>query len=144
MNLVPARYSQLTYLLLVIFPLPSYLPNCTFKCHQDSLVVSHFPFVSSSVFFHFFFSTLSISLLSTLSSFFIWYLFSGLPHCPCLFHLSHYSIMRKTISPSPGNRLTFAAGYCSHLLALKYQHIQNPTLHLRQSNINGWDLLFEP
>lgn len=47
------------------------------------------------------------------------------------------SCVKLSASCSLGNLLTFALGFCSHLLALKYLNIQIPTLHLRHEQISG-------
>lgn len=95
-----------------------------------ALVGSHFPLLSPSVsslsrssfFFHLI--HLYLSLLVFLSA---------LTYVPSLIILS---CVKLSVSRSPGNRLTFALGYCSHLLALKHLNIQNPTLHLRHWQIS--------
>lgn len=88
----------------------------TFLCLSPSV----FSLCLSSFFFH----LIHLSL----------FLPASLP-LPVSLLLSCEHIMRKTVSRSPVNRLTFAFGYCSNLLALKYLNIQNPTLHLRHGQI---------
>lgn len=47
------------------------------------------------------------------------------------------SCVKLSASCSLGNMLTFAFGFCSHLLTLEYLNIQIPTLHLRHEQISG-------
>lgn len=97
-----------------IFSHPSYLPTWSWKCHLESR--GRQPVSSRS---------------QLLSAFFSSFLLLSVPHSlPLSLHLSYHSILRKTISPSPGNRLTFAVGYCSHLLCPKIPEHTEPYLPL--------------
>lgn len=93
---------------------------------KKTLVGSHFPLLSPPVVF------LS-SLFFILPS-----LFPSLPHCSYLSSsLIVPSCVKLSVACSLGNWLTFALGYCSHLLPLKYLNRQNPTLHLRHGQISA-------
>lgn len=91
---------------------------------KKALIDSHFHLLSLPPFF--------------LSSFFLPILYIFLPHCTYRFlSLITPSCVKLTVSCSPGNRLTFALGYYSNLLVLKYMDRQNPTLHFRHGKISA-------
>lgn len=124
MALFPNGGSQLTHLVVAIFPYPGYLPS--WKCHWEGFGRQPFSFA------------LTACLLSLFLFFHLISLSPSFPHCPtCFSSLIIQSCVKLSVSRSPGNRLTFALGYCSHLLALKYLNIQNPTLHLRHGQISA-------
>lgn len=122
---VPTGGSQLTHLLVAIFPHPSYLPS--WKCHKEGFGRQPFSFA------------LTFCLLSPASFFSSSYLslLASLTTPTCFSSLIIPSCVKLSVSRSQGNRLTFALGYCSHLLALKCLNIQNPTLHLRHRQISA-------
>lgn len=119
MAVLPNGGSWLTHLTVLVIYLAG---NVTKK----TLVGSHFPLLSPPVFFLFF--HLAYHCLCVPAS---------LTTPTCFSSLIIQSCVKLSVPHSPGNRLTFALGYCSHLLALKYLNIQNPTLHLRHGQISA-------
>lgn len=117
---VPVAGSQLTHLPVAIFPHPSYLPSC--NCQYEGFGRQEFYFSLPLLFYPF---DLFLSCLASLTA-------------PTYFSsLIIPSCVKLAVSCSQRNRLTFALGYCSHLVALKCLNIQNPTLHLRHRQISA-------
>ena len=124
MALLPNGGRRLTHLKVPFFP-PHTCYLLSRKCHQEDFGRQPFSFALTSC------------RLPLFPFFILPSLFPSLPHCSYLSSsLIVPSCIKLSVACSLGNWLTFALGYCSHLLPLKYLNRQNPTLHLRHGQIS--------